>query len=83
MNAAVKILTQTQAETIYATMCALNKIDALVRVEIDSGDISVQQHHKSGRVVVNALHNLPHRRDFESYLNQRDFATAYGLSADS
>lgn len=74
-----KILTQAQAQAIYSSMLLLNDAGALVRVELNDGDLCVQQHHKSGAVTVTSIANLPVSRDFESYADQASFAHAYGL----
>lgn len=74
-----RLLNQAQAESIFSAMQLLNSIGAHVRVDLNDGDLSVQQHHKSGKVTVTSLERLPIGRDFESYDDQAAFAAAYGL----
>lgn len=74
-----RLLNQSQAESIYSAMQLLSNIGALVRVEMNDGDLTVQEHHKSRKVTVTSLERLPSGRDFECYADQAAFASAYGL----
>ena len=74
-----KILNQSQAEAVYSAMCALNNVGGIVAVDLEGGDLRVQQHHTSGKVCVTHFRAAPRRPDFESYADQSAFATAYNL----
>lgn len=74
------ILNQAQAEAVYSAMCALNNVGGLVAIDMNSGDLRVQQHHTSGKVCVTDLSPAPRRPNFESHASQAAFAYAYGLS---
>jgi hypothetical protein len=75
----ILILNQAQAEAVYNAMCHLNNVSGLIRVELNNGDISVQQHHTSGKISIVELIGTPVRQNFESYGDQSAFATAYSL----
>lgn len=76
------ILNPTQAEAVYSAMCELNNVSGLIRAEFEGGDITVQEHHTSGKVTVVRLAGSPARQEFESYANQSAFAAAYSLLPD-
>lgn len=74
-----KILNKARAEAVYNAMCSLNNVGAKINALMNDGDVSVQEMHRSGKVVVTSLELLPTTRLFESYPSQAAFAAAYGL----
>lgn len=73
----MNILTQAQAQAVYAAMLALNEIGAIVCTTIGplSKRVTVEEFAASGYVFVNGIGAN------ERYVSQSEFATAYGLNA--
>lgn len=77
------ILNPAQAEAVYSAMCALNNVGGLVRIDFERGDLTVQEHHTSGKVTVVRLVDTAARQEFESYASQAAFAVAYRVDASA
>lgn len=78
------ILNKSQAEAVYAAICALNKIgnvDGRVYIPADRAqrDIIVEWSDLGGVVIGCGLHS----KDIENYKRQSDFFAAYGLGGDA
>jgi hypothetical protein len=73
---AIMILKHSQAKAVYTAMCALNKVNAKLDVQIPEGggfEINVYEGLCGTIFVTNE------RGDMNEHINQAAFATAYGL----
>lgn len=70
------ILSNTQAQTIYAAMCELNNIGARLLAQIPvKGNCPIEvDQMRDGKITV-----LDYYNPGEEYLSQEMFAAAYGL----
>lgn len=70
-----KILNSSQAQAVYAAMCALNNVGGKIdRIYLQGGQIRVHE-DTTGRIFVDS------KLDGEEfYISQVGFAAAYGLS---
>lgn len=75
-----KILSQAQAESVYAAMCSLNNVGA--RIDCFADKQFSAREMADGRIVVHPQNDsvFPFRSaEPETYANQAEFAEAYGL----
>ncbi len=74
------ILSQTQAETVYAAMCALNNVGGKLTTALPSGAAYLAIVSDPDSEMLGVIEFVEgEQKGYEEYENQASFVAAYGL----